>query len=147
MDDESGGRCLLHLKRFGLDVTLVNGGFAAWSALAKSRFDCVLTDLVMPDGDGFWLLEKLSTLAHPPIALIMSGHADAETALRALEHGAFDYVPKPFRPEEVIFRVRRALERVQMAAELDVTASTRRTVTDWDCHAFQSNAKYHRFGR
>ena len=121
VDDEPqvGEMLSLHLKRFGLDVTLVNGGFAAWSALAKSRFDCVLTDLVMPDGDGFWLLEKLSTLAHPPIALIMSGHADAETALRALEHGAFDYVPKPFRPEEVIFRVRRALERVQMAAELE----------------------------
>lgn len=121
VDDEPhvGTMLSLHLKRFGLEVVLVESGHSAWIELGKSRFDCILTDLVMPNGDGFWLLEKLSTLSKPPIALIMSGHADADTALRALEHGAFDYVAKPFRPEEVIFRVRRALERVQMAAELE----------------------------
>ena len=120
VDDEPQVAAMLslHLKRCGLDVTLAESGFSAWAELAKSSFDCLLTDLVMPNGDGFWLLERLSTLAKPPISLIMSGHADADTALRALECGAFDYVAKPFRPEEVIFRVRRAIERAQMAAEL-----------------------------
>ena len=49
----------------------------------------------------------------------MSGHADAEVAMRALDRGAYDYVPKPFRPEEVIFRVRRALEQMELSQELE----------------------------
>lgn len=121
VDDEPqvGLMLALHLRGLGLDVVTAESGKSAWSALSKRNFDCVLTDLVMPDGDGFWLLQQLATMARPPIALIMSGHADAEIAMRALDQGAYDYVPKPFRPEEVIFRIRRALERVEMALELE----------------------------
>jgi two-component system response regulator AtoC len=121
VDDEPqvGMMLSLHLRGLGLEVLTVESGRQAWRALSENVFDCVLTDLVMPDGDGFWLLEQIATLPRPPIALIMSGHADAEVAIRALDQGAYDYVPKPFRPEEVIFRIRRALERVEMAQELE----------------------------
>jgi two-component system, NtrC family, response regulator AtoC len=121
VDDEPqvGMMLSLHLRGLGLNVVTVESGRQAWRALSENTFDCILTDLVMPDGDGFWLLEQIATLARPPIALIMSGHADAEVAIRALDQGAYDYVPKPFRPEEVIFRIRRALERVEMSQELE----------------------------
>ena len=87
----------LHLKGLGLQVETAHSGQSAFALLTSRRFDCVLTDLVMPDGDGFWLLEHIATLVHPPVVLLMSGHADAEIAMRALDRGAYDYVPKPFR--------------------------------------------------
>ena len=73
----------------------------------------------MPDGDGFWLLEHIATLVHPPVVLLMSGHADAEIAMRALDRGAYDYVPKPFRPEGGYFSGWKALEQVELSKELE----------------------------
>ena len=121
VDDESNVSTMLalHLKGLGLQVETADSGESAMMHLKSARFDCVLTDLVMPAGDGFWLLEQIATLSSPPVVLLMSGHADAEVAMRALDRGAYDYVPKPFRPEEVIFRVRRALEQMELSQELE----------------------------
>ena len=75
-------------------------------------------DLVMPDGDGFWLLNQFSALNDMPVVVLMSAHADVDTALSALSRGAYDYLAKPFRPEELLFRIRRALNQHALNAEL-----------------------------
>ena len=69
VDDESNVCTMLalHLRGLGLQVETANSGQSAMTRLTSNRFDCVLTDLVMPDGDGFWLLEHIATLPHPPV--------------------------------------------------------------------------------
>ena len=108
----------LHLERAGYHVTTRASGEAAWSVVQETDFHCILTDLVMPDGDGFWLLNQLSALNDMPLVVLMSAHADVDTALSALSRGAYDYLAKPFRPEELLFRIRRALNQHALNAEL-----------------------------
>lgn len=108
----------IHLERAGYHVTTCSSGEAAWSVVQETDFQCILTDLVMPDGDGFWLLNQLSALNDMPVVVLMSAHADVDTALSALSRGAYDYLAKPFRPEELLFRIRRALNQHALNAEL-----------------------------
>ena len=108
----------LHLERAGYHVTTCSSGEAAWSLVQEASFECILTDLVMPNGDGFWLLNQLSALSDMPVVVLMSAHADVDTALSALSRGAYDYLAKPFRPEELLFRIRRALNQHVLNAEL-----------------------------
>ncbi|MBU0552254.1 sigma-54 dependent transcriptional regulator [Myxococcota bacterium] len=119
VDDEEEIRfgLTLNLKREGYAVEAVEDGRAALDALALQRCDLILTDLVMPRLDGLGLLKALPAGA-PPV-IMMSAHADAATAWAAIEAGAVDYLPKPYRVDELRFRVRRALERGALKAKVD----------------------------
>ena len=119
-DDEENIRHMLalHLGREGYDVQVAGDGEAALAALASDTYEFALVDLVMPTLDGIGLLDALRSQAIDVDVILMSAHADTETALAALTHGAVDYVAKPFKIDEVLFRLRKAGEQRRLKAEV-----------------------------
>jgi len=92
-------------------------GREAIAELDRSRFDLVLSDLKMPNVGGLELLQEMQRRQLPTKAVIMTGFGTIETAIEAMKRGAHDYILKPFRVEEVVLTVRRALEERRLEAE------------------------------
>lgn len=92
-------------------------GREAIAELDRCRFDLVLSDLKMPNVGGLELLQEMQRRQLPTKAVIMTGFGTIETAIEAMKRGAHDYILKPFRVEEVVLTVRRALEERRLEAE------------------------------
>ena len=92
---------------------------AALDALAESTFDVILLDLGLPDGDGLDLLHQWRKNGFNEPVLILSARDTVESRIKGLDHGADDYLPKPFSFEELLARVR-SLVRRQSAVKLAV---------------------------
>lgn len=105
----------LHME--GFQVVTAGGGAEALEVLAGQRINMVLSDLKMPGIGGLELLEKVRELYPDVVMLIMTGYGTVETAIAAMKRGAFDYVLKPFKVEEVVHTVRRGLEQQRLKAE------------------------------
>jgi diguanylate cyclase (GGDEF)-like protein len=80
-------------------------------------FDIVMTDLTMPDEDGFTLLQKVKQIDEAIVCIIISGHATADNAISALRYGAYDFLPKPFLPEQLLSILRRSIEYRKLLLE------------------------------
>jgi DNA-binding NtrC family response regulator len=113
VDDESATRRMLArlLRRDGWRVTLASGGKQALAALRDGAFDVLLTDLVMEDLDGLQLLVESKRLDPSREVVLMTGHASLDTAIEAIKRGAFHYLQKPLRADEVRILLRRAGEK------------------------------------
>jgi class 3 adenylate cyclase/CheY-like chemotaxis protein len=108
VDDNESNRAVLsqRLTRQGHTVSAASGGREALELLGKELFDLVLLDVMMPDMDGYQVLEKMKSdavLRHLPVVMI-SARGDLEGMVRCLELGAEDYLAKPFNP--VLLRAR-----------------------------------------
>lgn len=99
------------LRADGHRVTAVEDGAAALEAYRAEPFDLVLLDLKMPNIDGLTLLPKLREIDPLAVCVMITGYASFETAVKAVQDGAYDYMPKPFTPNELRIVVRRGLER------------------------------------
>lgn len=95
----------------GLAMRSVRGGRAALEVLRSEPFDVALLDVVMPDVDALEVLRQLRGVPQPPEIILMSGHGTIETALAALQLGAYDFLSKPYRMAEVDALVQRAWEK------------------------------------
>jgi len=93
----------------GAEVDMAHSGSDALDRLTSSPFDVALVDLVMPSFGGFELLERMEQAELKVVSIVITAHASIETAVEAIRKGAFDYLPKPFAPEDLILRVHRAL--------------------------------------
>jgi len=89
----------------------------ALSKLASRETDLVIADIRMPGIDGMELLERIKVEQLDTAVIIMTGYASVETAVRALKHGAFDYITKPFDPDDLSVVVRNALEQRRLKLE------------------------------
>jgi response regulator RpfG family c-di-GMP phosphodiesterase len=119
VDDEKFIRDILadFLGMEGYVVRTAEDGAAALSELQSSRYDIVISDLKMPRMGGIELLEQISTAAPNALTVIMTGFGTVETAIDAMKRGAYDYILKPFKVEEVIHVVQRGLEKQRLMAE------------------------------
>jgi DNA-binding NtrC family response regulator len=106
------------LQGRGHHVLRVADGAAALAALRATDFDVALLDVMMPELDGMDVLRGLASLADAPEAIIMTGNSTADVALAALQLGAYDYLPKPYRMAEVDLLVRRAAEKRWLRREV-----------------------------
>ncbi|MDA8129018.1 MAG: sigma-54 dependent transcriptional regulator [Betaproteobacteria bacterium] len=119
-DEEIALRNLQHvMEREGYEVTATQSGATAISLLETRRFDVVLTDLRMEGVDGMDVLKKSRELQPETEVIFITGYATAESAVQALKHGAFYYIAKPFRLDEVRKVVAEALEKVHLRREND----------------------------
>ncbi len=119
VDDEAAMREGLAecLRTDGHEVVTCGDAQAAESLVTEQDFELVITDLVMEQRDGMELLEWLQE-RHPDTAVIMiTGHSTVATAVEAMRKGAFDYVAKPFRLDEVRMTVRRAVQTAVLKRE------------------------------
>lgn len=99
-----------YLEKLGLEVTEASNGVEALNLLSKEKFSVMITDIVMPEMDGFELCEevrKMADLRDLPV-VITSTHCDSAYIIKALRLGADDYISKPIEPdvlEKVLRRI------------------------------------------
>lgn len=117
-DEEIALRNLQHvMEKQGYRVIASQSGAEAVKQLEKQRFDVVLTDLRMEGVDGMDVLKKSRELQPDAEVIFITGYATAESAVQALKHGAFYYIAKPFRLDEVRKVVSEAVEKVRLRRE------------------------------
>jgi len=123
IDDEPGIRTSLGavLEDEGYTVESSGGGEAGLSVLDKQAFDCVLLDVWLPGMDGMEVLNRIQERVgeERPAVVMISGHGNIETALRATRMGAFDFIEKPLTIDKVLVVVKNAIEQRRMALELN----------------------------
>jgi two-component system response regulator AtoC len=119
VDDEENIRLVLRtlLKKHGYDVEVADSGEAALAALDAFDPDVILTDVRMPRMGGLDLLSALKARQHPATVIVMSAYGNVDLAIEAMKAGAYDYVGKPFKPDEVVLALRKAEEREALRRE------------------------------
>jgi two-component system nitrogen regulation response regulator GlnG len=119
-DDEDGLRWVLEkgLRQAGYDVTAVRDGDAALRAFDEAPFDLVFLDVRMPGADGLTVLAKLREAAPSAHVIVMTAHGTMETAIQAMQRGAYDYLAKPFDLDEVLLLAERALTAGRLTQEV-----------------------------
>jgi response regulator RpfG family c-di-GMP phosphodiesterase len=119
VDDEKVIREILceFLALEGFVVQGVEDGEAALAELRVRHYDLVITDLKMPGKSGIEILEAIEELKLNVITVVMTGFGTVETAIQAMKRGAYDYILKPFKIEEVIHIVQRGLDKQRLQAE------------------------------
>jgi two-component system response regulator AtoC len=119
VDDEENIRLVLRtlLKKHGYDVEVADGGEAALAALEAFDPDVILTDVRMPRMGGLDLLGALKAKQHPATVIVMSAYGNVDLAIEAMKAGAYDYVSKPFKPDEIVLALRKAEERETLRRE------------------------------
>ncbi len=112
VDDEEPFRRLLEkeLSRKGFHAEAAPDGETALRLLKNSSFDVLLLDIVMPGIDGISLMKKLKADSSPPVIIVLTGKATVETAVEAMKHGAYDYLTKPYKLDELVILINRAYE-------------------------------------
>jgi DNA-binding NtrC family response regulator len=99
------------------EVTTASDGQRAISLIAAQEFDLVVTDLKMPNADGFEVLRVAKSRAPDTEVIIMTAYATVPDAVDAMKQGAYDYLQKPFDPDDASLVVARALERRRLRAQ------------------------------
>ncbi|MBI2894385.1 MAG: response regulator [Deltaproteobacteria bacterium] len=119
VDDEKVIREILadFLSMEGFWVRTAEDGTAALAEMSRHSYDLVISDLKMPRMGGLELLETVSRTNPNVVMVIMTGFGTVETAIDAMKKGAYDYILKPFKVEEVVHIVQRGLEKRRLAAE------------------------------
>ncbi len=119
VDDEKVIREILadFLSMEGYVVQAVEDGAAALEELQKRSYNLVISDLKMPKMGGLELIQKIAEESIPVLSVIMTGFGTVETAIDAMKKGAYDYILKPFKVEEVIHIVQRGLDRQRLQHE------------------------------
>jgi two-component system, NtrC family, response regulator PilR len=118
-DDEQSMREFLDimLKKEGYKVSLASNGEEVVKLIDNDLFDLVLLDIRMPKLDGISALKKIKANSPETIVIMITAYASADTAIKAMKEGAYDYITKPFRVEEIKLIIKNALEKKNLQKE------------------------------
>ncbi|HDR68466.1 MAG TPA: response regulator [Bacteroidaceae bacterium] len=121
IDDEESMRdsCSLILKKDGYLINTAENGNEGLKKLEEWRPEFVLIDLKMPGIGGLEVLEKVKEIDPEIIPIVITGYATVESAVDAMKKGAYDFLPKPFTPEELRIIIKRGLERRNLIKEAE----------------------------
>ena len=97
------------LKR-GFDISVVYNGLDAIEKIKESDFDVVLLDVLMPGMDGIETLREIKKITHETEVIMLTGHASVEVGIEGMKAGAFNYIMKPFDPNELVTEINLACE-------------------------------------
>lgn len=151
VDDEKVARVLYHdfLTGAGHQVTPVGSVEQAKDALELAQFDVVVTDLILPEGDGMELLEHIKVTRPDVPVLVITALDKVEPAVRAIKSGASDYLVKPLNPEGLAHAVSRALterallkENQELRRHVNLMEAGQRIITTLDREAMLSTASH-----
>ncbi|MCL2760969.1 MAG: sigma-54 dependent transcriptional regulator [Desulfuromonadales bacterium] len=119
VDDELSMREFLSifLEREGYIVKTAENAEVALTLLNKSKFDLVISDVNMPGLDGIALLERIKKEFPDTAVLMVTAFSTTEQAVEAMKHGAYDYISKPFKVEEIKILVKNAIEKQKLVRE------------------------------
>jgi two-component system response regulator AtoC len=119
IDDEASMRHMLRLvlEQNSFRVTEAANGAAAIKLLYQEKFDYILSDIRMPDMDGLTFLDQPEVRQFDGTIIMMSAYGSIDTALECMKRGAYDYISKPFKPDEVVLSLRKASERLELRQE------------------------------
>ena len=120
VDDEPGLRQSLGLllTDAGYAVTAEQDGRRGLERAVTDSFDIVLCDVRMPEMDGLTFLRNYRQRGGTALVIVMSAYGGEDAAIAAMKEGAYDYLPKPFRPDEVVLTLRKAEERERLRHEV-----------------------------
>ena len=119
-DKELADGLVEHLSNLGYLGTAAYSGREGLNKFENGAFQLVITDLKMPDMDGIELLEAVKAQDEQAVVMVISGYATIESAVKAIKKGAYDYITKPVKMEELEVIIDRALERHAMSKQLGV---------------------------
>lgn len=118
-DDEKSMREFLDimLKKEGYKVTLASNGEEVMKLIEKDIFDLALMDIRMPRQDGISALKRIKSISPETVVIVMTAYASADTAIKAMKEGAYDYITKPFKIDEIKLIIQNALEKKHLQKE------------------------------
>ncbi|MGQ9801474.1 MAG: sigma-54-dependent transcriptional regulator [Candidatus Saccharicenans sp.] len=105
------------LEAEGYSVEISASGEEALKKFEEQKFDLILLDLLMPGMDGLEVLKQIKKIDPEALVIIITAYASVESALAAIKMGAYDYIQKPFKNDELLMTIRRALEHHQLQEE------------------------------
>jgi len=119
VDDEESFRHMLSviLEKEGYEVETAKDGDSALEKMERGLFDGVLCDIRMPRMDGIQFLKKAKKRHSDSTIVMMSAYGTLDTAIEAMKLGAYDYISKPFKPDEIILTLKKAEEREKLRKE------------------------------
>ena len=117
----------LTLRRSGHEVTTAVDGRQALELLSSARVDLLISDLKMPGMDGVSLLEQVKSRWCDVEVILITAFGTVDVAVRAMKFGAFDFVQKPFKADQLLLVVERALERRRLKSENEALRSQLRS--------------------
>jgi two-component system, OmpR family, phosphate regulon sensor histidine kinase PhoR len=133
VDDEPGIRDGSEriLKKMGIQVYKAGKGEEGIEILSKTKISIVLLDLKMPGMDGMQVLQHIMEKDKEILVIVITGFATVETAIEAMKQGAYDFIPKPFEPDQLRLVVNRAIEKIRLTLEArQLEVEKRRTLVD-----------------
>ncbi|MCF8371787.1 MAG: sigma-54 dependent transcriptional regulator [Bacteroidales bacterium] len=119
VDDEESVRNSLHdwFMEDGYQVACAENAKEALSILESKNYDIILADIKMPGMDGMEMHRRIRSLNKDSIVIIMTAFASVSTAVQALKDGAYDYITKPFDPDDLSHLIRNAANQISLKAE------------------------------
>jgi two-component system, OmpR family, phosphate regulon sensor histidine kinase PhoR len=133
VDDEKGIRdgSARIINRMGYHALTANNGEEGLDIVRRTDVAIVLLDLKMPGLDGMEVLKRIQAMNSEILVIIITGFATIETAIEAMKRGAYDFIPKPFEPDQLRIVVNRAMEKISLKKEAaNLEAERRRTLAD-----------------
>jgi DNA-binding response OmpR family regulator len=113
----------IYLRRFGFDVRTTEDAAGMWAQLRQNRFDVLVLDVMLPDGDGFELCRLLHH-KHDVAVILLTARDASSDRVQGLDSGADDYVVKPFEPRELVARIHSVLRRRLPASPAPLAAAS-----------------------
>ncbi|MBI5641135.1 MAG: sigma-54-dependent Fis family transcriptional regulator [Nitrospirae bacterium] len=122
IEDEKSMREVLRilLEEEAYEVTTASDGLEGIEHLKSSIFDLVITDVKMPKADGFEVLASVKEFSPHTIVIMVTAFGTTEAAIEAMKKGAYDYIHKPFKIDEIRLIVQKAFEKKRLSEELSV---------------------------
>ena len=122
VDDEDSVRDSLYnwFIEDGYRVECAENAKVALLKLESSNFDIILADIKMPGMDGLEMLRRIKLLKKESIVIVMTAFATVDTAVQALKDGAFDYITKPFDPDDLSHLIRNASKQIALSNENEI---------------------------
>ena len=119
-DKELADGLVESLSQLGYQAAAAYGGREALTRFEQGAFQLVITDLKMPEMDGMELLEAVKARDKQAVVMVITGYGTIESAVKAIRNGAYDFITKPIKMEELGVIIDRALERHALSKQLGV---------------------------